>query len=89
MVNPLGHWLQIPFGTITWISLMGISGFRGIGFQISLRGLSCFRVPPGLVVPAYPFPVPFPGLLIFPFIFVLLLYILVFLLYGARLSGVL
>ena len=36
MVNPLIHWLQIPFGNI---------------FQIPLRGISGFKDPPGLVVP--------------------------------------
>ena len=35
MINPLGHWLRILFGTRS---------------RIPLRGLSGFRVPPGLVV---------------------------------------
>ena len=32
---------------------MGLSGFRGLEFRIPLRGLSGFRVSPGLVVPEY------------------------------------
>ena len=52
MVNPLGHWLWVPFCTSSRIPLRGLSGSWGIGFLIPLRGLSGFRVPPGLVVPA-------------------------------------
>ena len=52
MVNPLGHWIQIPFATRFRIPLRGLSRFRGIGFRIPLRGLTGFRVPKGLVVPA-------------------------------------
>ena len=37
---------------------MGLSGFRGIGFRIPLRGLSGVRVTPGLVVPTHPLPIP-------------------------------
>ena len=58
MVEPIGHWLRIPFGNRSQIPLRGLSGFQGIGFQIPLRRLSGFRVPPGLVVPAHPLPVP-------------------------------
>ena len=36
---------------------MGLYGLQGIGFRTPLRGLSSFRVIPGLVVPAHPFPV--------------------------------
>ena len=43
MVNPIGHWLQVPFCTRS---------------RIPLRGLFGFRVPPGLVVPAQPLLVP-------------------------------
>ena len=52
MVNPIGHWIRVPFCTRSRIPLRGLSGFRGIGFWITLRGLSGFRVPLGLVVPA-------------------------------------
>ena len=52
MVNPIDHWLWIPFGTGFQIPLMGLSSFRGIGSWISLRGLSGYRVTLGLVVPA-------------------------------------
>ena len=52
MVNPLGHWVQIMFGTRYRIPLRGLSGFRGIGLRIPLRGLSGFRVLPGLLVPS-------------------------------------
>ena len=52
MVNPLGHWLQIPFSTSSRIPLRGLYRFRVIGLQIPLWGLSGFRPPPGLVVPA-------------------------------------
>ena len=50
MVNPLGHWLWILFGTRFRIPLRGLSGFRGVGLQIPLKGLSGFWVTPGLVV---------------------------------------
>ena len=50
MVNPFGHWILVLFGTISWIPLRGLSGSWGILFQVYLRGLSCFRVPSGLVV---------------------------------------
>ena len=40
MVNPLGQWIHISFGSRFWILLMGLSGFQGIGFRIPLRGLS-------------------------------------------------
>ena len=52
MVNPLGHWLRITFGNRSRIPLRVLSRFRGILFRIPLRGLSGFRVPLGLVVPA-------------------------------------
>ena len=52
MVNPIGHWLRIPFGTRSRIPFGGLSGFRGIGFRIPLRGLSGFWFPLGMVVPA-------------------------------------
>ena len=52
MVNPLGHWLWVPFCTRSRIPLRWLSGFQGIGFRIPLRGLSGFQVPLGLVVPA-------------------------------------
>ena len=58
MVELIVHWLWIPFGNRSLIPLRGLSGFQGIGFQIPLRRLSGFRVPPGLVVPAHPLPVP-------------------------------
>ena len=51
MFNPLVHWLWVPFCTIFWIPLRGLSWSWGIGFRIPLRGLFSFRVPPGLVVP--------------------------------------
>ena len=51
MVNPLVHWLRIPFDTILRIPLRGLSRFQGIVFRISLRGLSGFWVTLGLVVP--------------------------------------
>ena len=50
MVNPLCHWIRIPFGTRLRISLRGFSSFQGIEFRIPLRGLSGFRVTTGLVV---------------------------------------
>ena len=40
------------FGNRFWIPLMVLFGFCGIGFRISLMGLSVFRFPPGLLVPA-------------------------------------
>ena len=43
MVNPLGHWPRIPFGTRFWIPL---------------RGLSDFRVTSRLVVTSHPLLVP-------------------------------
>ena len=52
MVNPLGLWPRILFGTRLRILLRGLSGLRGIGFRIPLRVLSGFRVPPGLVITA-------------------------------------
>ena len=52
MVNPIGHWLRIQFGTRFRIPLRGLSGFRRIGFRILLRGLFGFQVPPKLVVTA-------------------------------------
>ena len=54
-VHPLDHWPWIPFGTRLQIPLMGLPGFRGIGFRIPLRGLSGVRVTPELVVPALTF----------------------------------
>ena len=54
MVNPIGHWLRIMFGTRLGILLMGLSGFQGIIFRVLLRGLSGFRVTVGLIVPAQP-----------------------------------
>ena len=51
MVNPLVHWLRIPFDTILRIPLRGLSRFQGIVFRISLSGLSGFWVTLGLVVP--------------------------------------
>ena len=51
MVNPLGHWVQIMFGTRYRIPLRGLSGFWVIGLLVPLRGLSGFLVPPVLVVP--------------------------------------
>ena len=57
MVNPIGHWLRVPFCTRSRIPLRGLSGSWGIGFRVSLRGLSGFRVSPGLLVPAHPLPV--------------------------------
>ena len=50
MVNPLGHWLQVSFCTISRIPLRELSGFQEIGFRIPLRGLSGFWVPRVLVV---------------------------------------
>ena len=58
MVNHLRHWPQILFGARLRIPLMVLSSFQIIGFWITLRGLSCFRVTPGLVVPAHPLPFP-------------------------------
>ena len=58
VVNPLGHWLRILFGTIFRIPLRGLSVFWGIGLWIPLGVLSSFQVTPGLVVPAHPLPVP-------------------------------
>ena len=43
MVDPIDHWLRVLFCTIS---------------RITLRGLSGFRVPPGLVVPSHPLPFP-------------------------------
>ena len=51
MVITIGLWIRIPFGTRSRIPLMGSYGFRGIGFRIDLRGLSSFRVTPGLIFP--------------------------------------
>ena len=58
MVNPLGHWIFVPFCTSSWIPLRGLSGSWVIVFRIPLRGLSVFWVPPGLVVTVHPLPVP-------------------------------
>ena len=52
MVNPLSHWLCVPFCTRFRIPLRGLSGSWGIRLRIPLRGLSGFWVPLGLVVPA-------------------------------------
>ena len=52
MVNPISHWIWIPFGTRPRIPLRRLYQFRVIEFRITLRGLSGFRFPPGLVVPA-------------------------------------
>ena len=49
MVNPLYHWLRVPFCTRSRIPLKGLYGSWEIGFHIPLRGLSGFRVPLGLV----------------------------------------
>ena len=89
MVNPLGHWLWILFGTIFWITLSGLSGFRGIVFWVPLRRLCGFWVPPLLVVSAHPLLVPVLWYFDFSLSFLLLLNIFVTLLYGARLGGVL
>ena len=43
MDNPIGHWLRVPFRIRSWIPL---------------RGLSSFRVTPGLLVSAHPRLVP-------------------------------
>ena len=61
MVNPIGHWIWILFGTRFRISLRGLSRFQGIGFQIPLRRLYGFRVTPVLVVPALPYYYPNPS----------------------------
>ena len=58
MVNPLGHWLWVPFCARSRTALRGLSGSWGTGFRIPLRGLSGFRFPLGLVVPAHPLRVP-------------------------------
>ena len=58
MVNPIGHWLRILFGTRLPIYLRGLSGFRGIGIRSPLRGLFRLRVTPVLAVPEYPLLVP-------------------------------
>ena len=58
MVNPLGHWLWVPFCTISRIPLRGLSGSWGIGLRIPLGGLSGFRVTLVLVVPKHPLTVP-------------------------------
>ena len=55
MVNPLGHWIRVPFCTRSWIPLRRLSWSWGFGFWITVRGLSGFRVPTGLVVPAQHF----------------------------------
>ena len=52
MVNPIGHWIWVPFCTRSCIPLRMLSRSWGIRFRIPLRGLSGFRVPLGLVVPA-------------------------------------
>ena len=49
MVNPLGHWIRVPFCTRSHIPLRGLSGSWGIRLQIPFRVLSGFQVPPGLV----------------------------------------
>ena len=50
MVKHIDNWLQVPLCTRSQIPLRELSGFRGIGFRIPLRGLSGFWDPPGLVV---------------------------------------
>ena len=77
------------FGARLWITLRGLSRFWGIWFRIPLRGLSGFRVTPGLVVPEHPLPVPFSRSFAFSVYFLFLLNILVSLFCGARLGGVL
>ena len=62
MVNPLGHWIYILFGTSSLIYLHGLSRFWGIGFRIPLRILSGFWVLPVSVVPANPFLPQFSGI---------------------------
>ena len=51
MVNPLGQWFQVPFGTRLRIPLRQLSGFWWTGLRINLRRLSGFRVALVLVVP--------------------------------------
>ena len=58
MVNPLRHWLRVPFETIFWIPLRGLSSFWGTGLWIPLSVLSGFLVNTGLLVPAHPLLVP-------------------------------
>ena len=50
MVNPLGHWICIPFGNKLQIPLTVLSYSQVIGFRIPLRGFSGFQVTPGLAV---------------------------------------
>ena len=57
-VNPLSHWLWVPFCTRSQIPLRGLSGLQGIGFRIPLRGLSRFWAPLGFLFLAHPLPVP-------------------------------
>ena len=48
-VNPLVHWIHMPFSNRFRILFRGLNGFRGIGFRIPLRGLFGFWVTPGLL----------------------------------------
>ena len=90
MVNPLGHWIQIMFGTIFHIPFRVLSGCQGIGFRNSLRILSGFQVTPVLIVLEHPLPVPVYRYFEFSMsFFVAFLNVLVSLFYGARLDGVL
>ena len=88
MVNPR-LLLRVPFCTRFRIPLRGLSGSWGIVFLISLGGLSGFRVPPGLLVPAHPLPVPVCRYFYFYLNFLLILHIWVSLLYGSIPGGIL
>ena len=82
MVNPLGHWIQIMFGTRFRIPLRGLSGLWGIGFWIPLRGLSGLQVTPGSVVCSHPLLIPVCRYFEVYVSFLLLLNILFSLFYG-------
>ena len=86
MVNHLGNWLRIPFGTSYRISLQGLSRLQGTGFRVPLRVLSGFLFTLGLVVPAHRILVPVLCYFEFLCIFVLVLHILVSLFYGTILG---
>ena len=48
MVDPLGHWIWIPFDTIFWISLRGLSDFLGDWIPYFFKGIFWFLGYPGI-----------------------------------------
>ena len=89
MVNPLGHWLWVPFCTRSQIPLRVLYRSWGIRFRITLRGLSNFRFPPGLAVPENSLLVPVRQYFVVSISYLLLWHIWVSFLYDDISGGVL